>query len=78
MILPRTADRPVNLAAINELKQEMNAVIMGHYYQKNEVQDVADFIGDSLELARKAAKPMPMSSFFAACISWLKAQNPCP
>jgi quinolinate synthase len=41
--------------AIRALARERNAVILAHYYQDDAIQDVADFIGDSLELARKAA-----------------------
>ena len=39
---------------IEELKREKNAVILAHYYVDGAIQDVADFVGDSLELARKA------------------------
>lgn len=53
-------DVPVNknidlVSEIKRLKQQKNAVILAHYYTEPEVQDIADFVGDSLELSKKAA-----------------------
>ncbi|MEE8258566.1 MAG: quinolinate synthase NadA [Sphingomonadales bacterium] len=52
----RAVDPTLDLEAeIHRLARERNAIILAHYYQDPEIQDIADFVGDSLDLARKAA-----------------------
>ena len=59
-------DPTLNLiAAIEQLKKEKNAIILGHYYQNSDIQDVADYIGDSLGLAQQAAKTTASIIVFA-------------
>jgi quinolinate synthase len=49
-------DKDQVISEINRLKQQKKAVIMAHYYQENDIQDIADVIGDSLALAQEASK----------------------
>ena len=49
-------DRSELIEKINTLRKEKNAIILAHYYQEAEIQDIADFVGDSLALAQWATK----------------------
>ncbi len=50
-------DKSINLEGeIKRMKKEKNAIILAHFYQISEIQDIADYIGDSLGLSQQAAK----------------------
>ena len=50
-------DKSINLVdEINIMRKEKNAIILAHYYQTGDIQDIADFVGDSLQLSQKSAK----------------------
>jgi quinolinate synthase len=55
-LVENALDKTQLIAAITQLKKEKNAVIMAHYYQMGDIQDIADNVGDSLALAQWAAK----------------------
>src|SRR2546421_12298850 len=61
MNLPVARQEPIPEGAaliegIERLRKELDAVILAHYYQDADIQDLADFVGDSLQLSQQAAK----------------------
>ena len=55
------------------------AVVLGHFYQRDEVVEYADFVGDSFQLANAAlTRRMPRPSSSAACTSWPRPRTSCP
>jgi quinolinate synthase len=74
MITPSQIDQPTSLAhldleqEITRLKRDLNAVILAHYYQDSEIQDLADFVGDSLQLSQQAASTQADVIVFAGVL----------
>ena len=57
---------------INRMRREKNAIILAHYYQTGDIQDIADFVGDSLALAQQAAKTTADILFSVVFTLWEK------
>ena len=70
---------PELIHKIQELKKQKNATILAHYYQKEEIQDIADFVGDSLEMA-KMARQLTTGTVVICGVSFMAetAQILCP
>jgi quinolinate synthase len=60
---------------IRRFRKERNAVILAHYYENPEIQDIADIVGDSFELARRAQHATEDVMFCAGFGLWPKRQN---
>src|SRR6266436_3418054 len=61
------------LDGIQRLRKELDAVILAHYYQDGEIQDLADFVGDSLQLSQQAAKTKDKVISYINCSAGVKA-----
>ena len=59
--------QPEIVKQIQMLKQDLNAIILAHNYQIPEIQDIADYIGDSLALSRKASDTNADIIVFCGC-----------
>src|SRR5216684_4464661 len=68
-----TAAAPTITEEILELKRERNAILLAHHYQEPEIQELADCVGDSLELARKAREAQ--GDVIAFCGVWFMAET---
>jgi quinolinate synthase len=58
------------VSEINRMRKEKNAIILAHYYQTGDIQDIADFVGDSLQLSQKSAKTSAEIIVFA-CVHFM-------
>jgi len=67
---PRDALPRDLFGAIAQLKHDLNAVILAHYYQDSDIQDVADYLGDSLGLSQQAANTQADVIVFA-CVHFM-------
>src|SRR5213080_1748534 len=68
-----TVAAPTLADEILELKRERNAILLAHHYQEQEIQELADYVGDSLELARKAVECE--GDVIAFCGVWFMAET---
>ena len=63
------------ISEIKRIKAEKNAIILAHYYQTGDIQDIADFVGDSLALSQKAASNNADIIFLQELNLWQKLQK---
>ena len=68
-------DQAELIAEINWLRRERNAVILAHNYQIPEIQDIADYVGDSLGLSRQAAETDADIIIFVTCSVRAKSED---